>query len=73
MALADASMPLLLRGINGACQCDVVTRGSVGAEESFGHWQYVLVKKVSDIGAVLNAVPANIRSAPARTTATAGH
>jgi hypothetical protein len=33
---------------------------AVNAEGSFGHWQYVLIKKVSDIGAALNAALANV-------------
>jgi type III restriction enzyme len=38
---------------------------AVNAEGSFGRWQYVLVKKVTDITAVLNVALANVRSEPA--------
>lgn len=45
---------------------------AVNAEGSYGHWQYVLVKKVSDIGTVLSTAPANVRSASARVGAVSG-
>jgi hypothetical protein len=45
---------------------------AINAEGSFGRWQYVLVKKVSGIGAVLSTALANVRSAAARAAATAG-
>jgi type III restriction enzyme len=45
---------------------------AVNAERSFGRWQYVLVKKVTNIVAVLNAALANVRSEPAPATVTTG-
>lgn len=45
---------------------------AVNAEGSFGRWQYVLVKKVTDIGAVLNGALAKVRSASAHATASLG-